>query len=433
MKTKTVKKLEQIIRESLNDTTSYNVHEQKIPKPSELKYTYDKNIKTAADRQQFRLWIRSTYPSITREKGLKSNEDFNTLKDADKTSQLQLLKSLWSQKNAQGISYGLAFLESERGITPNADTDTPWYKETSTWVGVGIVAFVALSLYLTLRGRRGVKELVTGAGGQKEYGWWKGRIARRAAGELAASRHPLTKTQIDQLVDMLVTFRRGDRKKTLEKWLSGQFPPDIVPEVAAAIADNPAACNKITLELSGTAAEQFIIGNRYMTEAELELAMGRRKFRQNASELRQRRAKRTGKTPATKTPATKKPATKKPLAAITIVNKGKLKGKMGMNNQEWWTFKNGTASEQDISNACKKAMGDDATMKGKIELVNHVTAKLNRKLGTKEGTWLLDKHLNANTFPEFSAWEADLNAAGRKGKLDQMDYWISKTIWNLTR
>jgi hypothetical protein len=430
MKTKAVEKLEQIIRESLNNTNSYNVREQKIPnipKPQELKYTYDKNIKTTADKEQFRQWMRITYPSLTRDKGLKSSEDFNTLKDADKTLQLQLLKSLWSQKNSQGTSYGREFLESERGITPNDGTDIPWYKETSTYVIAGIVVFSALGLYFTLRGgRRGVDELIAAAGGEKKYGWWKRRLANRYRAELALSEHQLTRNQIDQLVDTIVILRgRGNKKKLLEKYLRGHFPPDIVPKLAQAIADNPEAQNKITIEFTGTAIKQFEMGNPYMTEKKLETSLSKDMFAKNVKQLRKKRAQNTGIKPATK-----KSAAETPSVAVTIINKGKLKGqKTGL----WCNFNNATATADDINKAAKDAMGNEVTLKGRNELAARATKKLNAKLGSKQGVWLLDKHVKAKTFPDFLTWQMDRRAANATTRTTINDYWLSKTIWNLTR
>ncbi len=134
--------------------------------------------------------------------------------------------------------------------------------------------------------------------------------------------------------------------------------------------------------------------------------------------------------------------TKKPVkAADTVKAKislspiGKLLGNKG---QVWTQLEGKTVSSNDITKSIQNAVkGSDISLKQAItlksELEKLLSSKLKRSAGTKTGTWLLTKHIKASSFPSFEIWKSDLKSAGVSRTVSETDYYMSKSIWNLTK
>jgi hypothetical protein len=190
---------------------------------------------------------------------------------------------------------------------------------------------------------------------------------------------------------------------------------------AEAIASNPGIQNQIHVTLVGEAAENFINGKGF-TEDKLKKAMGENLWKQEGPAIKRARKAKTGKVADT---------IKKPTAAVTLKNMGKLKGTLG---QQWANFQNASASAENITNAVGSAIkGNDISLKTKLGIIDTVTKKLKVKLGSKQGAWVLTKHIKSSTFPDFTKWAVDVKSAGVTRTLTETDYLVSKSIWNLTK
>ena len=405
MKTQSSKLLDTIIRDTLYTN---RISEQAIPTPKELenirKYSYEKNIKTPKDAEAFRQWVRITYPDKMMSVGLVSQDQFNDLDATKQATQKKLLRTVWK-------TYGKEYLEDQGLVDVDPDSNTPWYYRPEFIIG-GILAFVAISLFAKYKllgkifGRDGV---------------FLGRAAKKYRTAIALGRSELSPKQVEEMVDLILQLKRGSRKEYLKKILSTQLTEKEATAAAEAIASNPGIQNQIHVTLVGEAAENFINGKGF-TEDKLKKAMGENLWKQEGPAIKRARKAKTGKVADT---------IKKPTAAVTLKNMGKLKGTLG---QQWANFQNASASAENITNAVGSAIkGNDISLKTKLGIIDTVTKKLKVKLGSKQGAWVLTKHVKSSTFPDFTKWAVDVKSAGVTRTLTETDYLVSKSIWNLTK
>jgi hypothetical protein len=405
MKTQSSKLLDIIIRDTLYTN---RISEQAIPTPKELenirKYSYEKNIKTPKDAEAFRQWVRITYPDKMMSMGLVSQAQFNDLDATKQAMQKKLLRTVWK-------TYGKEYLEDQGLVDVDTDSNTPWYYRPEFIIG-GILVLSAVSIF----GGRKLLPKIFGPNGV-----FIGRAAKRYRTQLALGRADLSPKQVEELVDLILQLRRGARNEYLKKILSTQLAEKDAVAAAEAIASNPGIQNQIHVTLVGEAAENFINGKGF-TEDKLKKAMGENLWKQEGPAIKQARKAKTGKVADT---------VKKPTAAVTLKNMGKLKGTLG---QQWSNFQNASASAENITNAVGSAIkGNDIGLKTKFNIIDTVTKKLKVKLGSKQGAWVLTKHVKSSTFPDFTKWAVDVKSAGVTRTLTETDYLVSKSIWNLAK
>jgi len=414
MKTQSSKLLDIIIRDTLYTN---RISEQAIPTPKELenirKYSYEKNIKTPKDAEAFRQWVRITYPDKMMSMGLVSQDQFNDLDATKQATQKKLLRTVWK-------TYGKEYLEDQGLVDVDTDSNTPWYYEPDS-----IISAIAVGVIIALSRKYKLFTKLRGSGKGNIFNkFFVQKAAKNYRTALALSEHKLSTEEINNLVNFLFTINKGARQEQLEQFLRGKFPPDLVPRLAEAIAENPAMQNEISLKFSGTVAEQYVLNN--MTDAQLKKALLPNVYKEEAPILRKKRARKTGNNPATK-PATKTKTT----AAVTLKSMGKLKGTIG---KQWANFQNASASAENITSAVGSAIKEsDISLKTKIGIIDTVTKKLKVKLGSEQGAWLLKTHLESSTFPDFTTWVMDVKSAGVTRTLTETDYLVSKSIWNLTK
>jgi hypothetical protein len=405
MKPQSSKLLDTVIRDTLYTN---RISEQAIPTPKELenirKYSYEKNIKTPKDAEAFRQWVRITYPDKMMSMGLVSQAQFNDLDATKQAMQKKLLRTVWK-------TYGKEYLEDQGLVDVDTDSNTPWYYRPEFIIG-GILVLSAVSIF----GGRKLLPKIFGPNGV-----FIGRAAKRYRTQLALGRADLSPKQVEELVDLILQLRRGARNEYLKKILSTQLAEKDAVAAAEAIASNPGIQNQIHVTLVGEAAENFINGKGF-TEDKLKKAMGENLWKQEGPAIKRARKVKTGKVADT---------IKKPTAAVTLKNMGKLKGTLG---QQWANFQNASASAENITNAVGSAIkGNDISLKTKLGIIDTVTKKLKVKLGSKQGAWVLTKHVKSSTFPNFTKWAVDVKSAGVTRTLTETDYLVSKSIWNLTK
>ena len=405
MKTQSTKLLDTIIRDTLYTN---RISEQAIPTPKELenirKYSYEKNIKTPKDAEAFRQWVRITYPDKMMSMGLVSHDQFNDLDATKQATQKKLLRTVWK-------TYGKEYLEDQGLVDVDTDSNTPWYYRPEFIIG-GILVFSAVAIFAKYK----LLGKVFGSDGILI-----GRSAKKYRTALALGRADLSPKQVEEMVDLILQLKRGARKEYLKKILSTQLAEKEATAAAEAIASNPGIQNQIHVTLVGEAAENFINGKGF-TEDKLKKAMGENLWKQEGTAIKRARKAKTGKVADT---------VKKPTAAVTLKNMGKLKGTLG---QQWSNFQNASASADNITNAVGSAIkGNDISLKTKIGIIDTVTKKLKVKLGSKQGAWVLTKHIKSSTFPDFTKWAVDVKSAGVTRTLTETDYLVSKSIWNLTK
>jgi hypothetical protein len=405
MKPQSSKLLDTVIRDTLYTN---RISEQAIPTPKELenirKYSYEKNIKTPKDAEAFRQWVRITYPDKMMSMGLVSQDQFDDLDATKQATQKKLLRTVWK-------TYGKEYLEDQGLVDVDTDSNTPWYYRPEFIIG-GILVLSAVSIF----GGRKLLPKIFGPNGV-----FIGRAAKRYRTQLALGRADLSPKQVEELVDLILQLRRGARNEYLKKILSTQLAEKDAVAAAEAIASNPGIQNQIHVTLVGEAAENFINGKGF-TEDKLKKAMGENLWKQEGPAIKRARKAKTGKVADT---------IKKPTAAVTLKNMGKLKGTLG---QQWANFQNASASAENITNAVGSAIkGNDISLKTKLGIIDTVTKKLKVKLGSKQGAWVLTKHVKSSTFPNFTKWAVDVKSAGVTRTLTETDYLVSKSIWNLTK
>lgn len=402
MKSQNVKLLDLVIQKSLRSNSIKPINEQVIPTPDEMKYTWEDNIKTAEDSKAFRTWIRITYPEQATKLGLLSQEKVNKLDATEQNKQRALLKTAWK-------TYGKTYLKDQGTI--DVETNDPFY--VKPWFIISaVLAFSAIALFAKYK-------LLSKIFGSE--GVFASRAAKKYRTAIALGRTDLSPKQVEELVDMILNLKRGARKDYLQRILQKQMAAEEAAACAEAIEKSPAIQNQIHVTLVGEAAENFING-KGMTEAGLKKAMGPKNWQEKGPALKKARAKITGETP--KTPKT--------TTAVTLKTMGKLKGTKG---SSWTNLIKSSASADDIRAAVKQAVkGEDISMKASITIANTVSEKLAKKIGNKSGgAWMLNKHMNAKTFPGFVQWVSDLKSAGITRTLTEQDYFISKSIWNLSK
>lgn len=412
MKTQSIKMLESIIRKSLHTNQNKLINEQAIPTPAELekikKYSYESNIKTPADAKEFRTWVRVNHQSEMMDIGLVSQEKFNTLEPTEQAKQKKLLKTAWK-------TYGKEYLGGSDGVDVETKTD---------WLPYGIIGAIILFTIVGVIFGMGRFKRLQKYWPEKEYkpNWFQRRRMKAYRSKLTIEHAHLSRAQVDELVNIMFDVKdlnNAARRVSFEKRLTEMtnMSADDAKRLTSAIAENPAAQNEITLTYKGIAADNFI-ENRGFTEDKLKQVF-------SPQEVKAIKAKK-----ATKTVKTKKPTVKTPTTAVTLKNMGKLKGTVG---QQWANFQNAGASADDILNATRKSINSEVGLKTRIEIQNTVQKKLNTKLGSKQGSWVLTKHLKSSTFPDFTKWAMDVKSAGVTRKLTDFDYFVSKTLWNLAK
>lgn len=422
MKPQTVKILDSIIRESLYNHSTKSIDEQVIPTPKDLKYSWENNIKTDADKKDFRTWVRITYPEQATRLGLLSQEKVNTLDATKQNKQRALLKTAWK-------TYGKTYLEDQGKIDVETDP-THWYTPTTPKVTIGLtILFTILSLALKFKW---LPKIVAN------------RLARRAAyfrGRIQLGRTELSPTEVEELVDGVIKMNRRDRKQYLLKVLSREINPKQAQQLANEFERNPALQNEVLITLRGEAAENFVNG-RGVDEAAMRKIMGREAFEAEKDALRARRA---AKAKSTKKPAVKKPTTKSTSStssktsstsskAISIKTMGLLRGTSG---SLWTNLTNSSASAEQIRDALKFSNRSSGTVLG-LKALNQtqetITTKLSLKLGNKKGAYILTNHMKMKDFPSYIEWVTDLKTLGKvTRKLTETDYIVSKSIWKLAK
>jgi len=415
MKTKSTKVLESIIREVLHENKNKTIGEQSIPTPDEMekinKYKYETNIKTSADAKEFRSWVRINHNSEMVKLGLVSQEKFNTLDPMEQSKQKKLLKTAWE-------TYGKEYLGDSDDV--NVETDNPW-------VGYGVIGAILLFGAVSIYGLFKLGQLkMLNKNGTRGENWFRRRAAKALRSKLTIDHAHLTPAQVEQLVQITRNAKNLSveaRKVSFERELTKMtnMSKAEAKQVTAAIAANPAAQNEVVLTLKGIAADNFT-KNQGVTEDKLKQMLSPTEWNASKNILKsKRRASTKSKTPTKSTPT-----------AVTLKTMGKLKGSKVTT---WTNFIKGTSTSDDIISAAKlAARGEDVGVNTWKLAADQVADKLAKRPGNKsKGAWLLNKHVSASTFPSYENWLSDLKAAKVKRTLNDVDYIVSKTLWNLAK
>lgn len=402
MKQDSKHELDHMIRDILKNNEHY-VFEQRIKTPDELKYTYDKNIKTKADADAFATWVYDNYTFDFKDLGIKRRG--NVVNDPKLRKAFKMHGKEWIDATGH-----------------NADaSEKPFY--TKSWfiwsAVVGIILVVSYTKFKIVQ--KIVSLLARSLMGLRKY---------RA---LLAS-HKMAPQEIDEIIEMAKTFGvgfRGRRKKFIKdqiaRFLEEQGAKNSqqnAERIVDVLEKNPAVQNSIRIEITGALAENFMKGNG-VTAKNLKNVMTPENWKKYGKEFEAIESKRKrGIKPKTSSGVK--------AAKVALTPMGKLMGNKG---KVWAQLEGKAISADEITKAASNAIkGTPAeTLKQRINISSIVSNKLKKSAGTKTGTWLLTKHANANTFPEFSVWKSDLRSAGVSRQLSETSYYVSKAIWNLTK
>lgn len=395
--------LKQIIRDTIKDIQP--VYEQRIKTPDELKYTFEKNIKTSTDADAFANWVRDNYAFDFRDLGLKREN--NSISDP------KLRKAF--------DSYGKEWIQSKDFVS---GTDKPFY--TKSWFIWSVIIGILLStLY---RKSKIVQTMLSKASGSFM------RLGARRA-EMAQAK--MSRQEINEVLEFVKTlgvFRSKTRKQFIKDQIAAflekqaaktkQQAQEDSEKILKAVEDNPAIQSSIKVEITGALAENFMKGNG-VTAADLKQIMTPENWKKYGKEFEELEKTRVGKS---------KKAASTIKAKVSLSPMGKLLGNKG---QIWTQLEGKTVSGSDILKAIQKSLGTDLPVKQSITLKPQIeeilASKLKQAAGTKNGSWLLTKHLKSLAFPSFNTWKSDLKSAGVDRTLNELDYYVSKSIWNLTK
>lgn len=398
--------IEQIIRNVLN---SKLVFEKKIKTPEQLKYTFNKNIKTQANADEFANWVRENYAFDFKDLGLRRQG--NSISDPKLREAFELHGKEWIQSKE--------FVSGE---------NKPFY--TKSWFIWSILIPIVFSV---LYAKSKILRAIISRGSST--------IMRLGAYRKQLARANMSPTEIDEVLEFIQTlglFRNKTRRQYVKDQIAAflekqsartrQQAQEESETMIKTIENNPALQSSIKVEITGALAENFMKGNG-VTAKNLKQVMTPENWKKYG-----RRIEEIEKTRASKAKRPKKVAsTIKAKIALSPI--GKLLGNKG---QIWTQFEGKTVSNNNITNSIQNAVkGSDMSFKESIalkaKLEKVISSKLKRSAGTKTGTWLLTKHTNASSFPSFETWKLDLKSAGVKRKLSEVDYYVSKSIWNLSK
>lgn len=395
--------LEHIIRTTLKTKP---VFESKIKTSDELKYTFAKNIKTQENADAFANWVRENYAFEYKSYGLKRQG--NSISDPN-------LKKAFNE-------YGKEWIDATNFAS---EPDVPWYYPTAgkvVWTGI-----IAVLLYVGYQKFKFVKKILSSSTymGLKKY--------RR---QLALTKmSPTEIEEIIQFVQSLGLRSRGTRKKYvqdqiaafLEKQGAKNAKQD-AEQLLNAIDTDPALRSAIKIEITGAAAENFM-NNKGVTASDLKQMFEPENWKKYGKEFEEIEKKR-------KTGSTKKSTTKTSTSAkLSLTPIGKLLGSKG---QIWTVLQGKTVSPTDVVQVMDNVFaGGVKTQNHKklylSQVIDAISQKLKKPAGDEKGLWLLTKHLNASKFPTMEVWESDMRAAKVTRQLNEVDYYASKTIWNLAK
>jgi len=399
--------VEHIIRNVLKNTKP--VYEQKIKTPEQLKYTFDKNIKTPADADEFANWVRENYAFDFRD--LSLSRQGNSISDPNLRKAFE--------------SYGKEWIQSKDFVSGE---NKPFY--TKSWfIWSAMIPIVLSILYAK---SKIIQSLF------RKFGSTMMRLSARRAEMARAKMSPKEIDEVIEFIQTLGTFRSKTRRQYVKDQIAAflekqsartkQQAQEESETVLKAIEDNPAIQSSIKVEITGALAENFMKGNG-VTASDLKQVMTPENWKKYGKEFQEIEKTRMSKT--------KKPvkAADTVKAKISLSPIGKLLGNKG---QVWTQLEGKTVSSNDITKSIQNAVkGSDISLKQAItlksELEKLLSSKLKRSAGTKTGTWLLTKHIKASSFPSFEIWKSDLKSAGVSRTVSETDYYMSKSIWNLTK
>lgn len=400
--------LEHIIRTTLKTKP---VFESKIKTSDQLKYTFAKNIKTQENADAFANWVRENYAFAFNSYGLKRKG--NSIDDPN-------LKKAFDE-------YGKEWIDATNFAS---DPDVPWYYPTTgkvVWTGI-----IGVLLYVGYQKFKFVKKILSASTymGLKKY--------RR---QLALTK--MSPTEIEEIIQFIQTLglrSGGARKKYVQdqiaKFLENQGAKNAKQDsekLLNAIENDPALKSAIKIEITGAAAENFM-NNKGVSASDLKQMFEPETWKKYGKEFEEIEKKRKTGSPKKSNKTSTSKTTSTP-SKLSLTSFGKLLGSKG---QVWTVLQGKTVSPTDIAQVMDNVFaGGVKTQNHKklylSQVIDAISQKLKKPAGDEKGLWLLTKHLNASKFPTMEVWESDMKAAKVTRQLSEVDYYASKTIWNLAK
>jgi hypothetical protein len=283
--------------------------------------------------------------------------------------------------------------------------------------------------------------------------WYKINRARKLAKQVTSGIKNYKGNKADLLYDTITSFKDPyKRQQIIRKLTKGDSENKLISaEEKAAIEKamkNPGVTEKVIDELHALYLQEFKAGNLSANEYIQAVQMDTNSVEAKALRAIERARKKSGNKTAWpskdqlknwKTKQSNK-KTNTPKRTYKPIENSKLTYYMNPAAEDLekaWFHLKGSVTPADVQTAINRTMtqldlpfAQARQLRNTAPLsVDAISERLN-----SEGTYMLAKHANAETFPSFNVWMREVNAAGVKPQVSPGDiarYAKNRAIWNL--